>query len=118
MCVCGDHGFSLTVPKQKRWVGGWVGYLMYRGTVQQYIYIYMRGTIWILPGFFCCFILSIIEGGFFVDGKCGGGGLKTERRVGISGSFFKCVKERGLIELGGGFFFGDFYGCWGWGKIR
>lgn len=28
-----------------------------------------------------------------------------------------CVKERGLIELGGGLFFGDLYGCWSWGKI-
>ncbi len=29
-----------------------------------------------------------------------------------------CVKERGLRELGGGgLFFGDLYGCWGWGKF-
>jgi len=55
---------------------------MYRGTVQQYIYIYIcAGQIGILPGGFFLlipFFRLYVEGVFFVDGKCGGGGGGVE----------------------------------------
>ena len=60
---------------------------MYRGTVQQYIY--MPGQFGFCRVFFVIsFFRLYVEGVFFVDGERGG--LKTERRVGISGSF-SCV---------------------------
>ena len=69
-----DHGFPLPVPKQKRWVGGWVTLLYVSGYNSIYI---CAGKIGILPG--GCFLLIpffrlYVEGVFFVDGKCGGGG--------------------------------------------
>jgi len=58
------------------------------------------------------FFRLYVEGVFFVDGKCGGGGggLRTERRVGISGSFFYVCERAWTYRIGGGLFFGDLYG--------
>ncbi len=43
-----------------------------------YIYIYMRGTNWILPGFFLLisFFRLYVEGVFFVDSKEEEGGVE------------------------------------------
>jgi len=71
---------------------------MYRGTVQQYnsIYIYIcAGQIGILPGGFFLlipFFRLYVEGGFFVDGKCGGGGGVVDgKKGGDIWEFFLCV---------------------------
>jgi len=98
--MCVDHGFSLPVPKQKRWVGWLVTICIGVQYNSIYIYIYMRGTIWVVPGFFFLlipFFRLYVEGVFFVDGKCGGGGGGgLKEGWGYLGVFFMCVKERGL----------------------
>lgn len=76
MCMCVDHGFSFPVPKQKRWVGGWVGYLTLCIGVQYnsiYIYIYAWDKFRLCRVFFVISFFRLhVEGVFFVNGKCGG----------------------------------------------
>ena len=87
---------------------GWLPYVSGYSTT---VFIHMRGTNWDFAGFFfllISFFRLYLEGVFFVDGK-EEGGLRAEKRVGISGSFScVCVKERGLIEWGGVCFLGIF----------